>query len=216
MKLSLAVIMVMSLFTALAQQPLGEVTYFFELPTSQNQSAEEPHDVPSYAEAVADTSPSEEEQQRYVFLVRDGQTLDYKLARWTDPFTTPQIRTVCLRWDKVAIPNSGTAVPAAKVCIDHDYQFKTMEVELILHMTVAGQGDPQEIRMGLDEIFKQHYPALAAVTFIDCYITDCGSAVSTAKFAFFSAIEGHGTRMGVLPSEFGLEVDTTSAWSDWK
>ena len=54
--------------------------------------------MPSYAEAVADKSPSETEQQRYVFFARDGHTIVYRLAQWTDPFTAPQTRTGCVLW----------------------------------------------------------------------------------------------------------------------
>ena len=212
MKLRLAVIMVMSQFAALAQQPLGEVTYFFGVSTSQNQSVEEPLDVPSYAEAVADKSPSETEQQRYVFFARDGHTIVYRLAQWTDPFTAPQTRTGCVLWGKFYVHPTGQA----KICIDHRYEFKTLEVELILQVTVAGQGDDQNIRSGLDEVLKQSGPATAAVALVDCQVTGCGTALATAKYDFYTTLEGYIQRMGVLPSEFGIEVDTRSFWSDWK
>jgi hypothetical protein len=219
MRKILFIVIFLSLFTTLAQQPLADVTYFFDIPEFPTPSEDEPQDVPSYAHVIETIPLSEVANQVSVFMNRDAQTIDHKLAQWTDPFTAPQTRTVCVRWAKIDVPFDATAAETAKVCVGHRYQFKTSEVELFLLVGIRNAADPQEVRSVIDEALKQGAPALSAAAVVDCYITGCGNALATAKVAFIVTLEAYVERMGGLGTpgdDFGFEVETRSDWSDWK
>jgi hypothetical protein len=219
MRRTLFILIFMLVVRTLAQQPLAQVTYFFDIPEFPTPSEDEPQDVPSYARAIETIPLSEVANQVSVFMNRDGQTIDHKLAQWTDLFMAPQTRTVCVLWAKIDIPFDETAADTAKVCIGHRYQFKTSEVELFLQVGIGNAADPQEVRSVIDEALKLDAPALAAAALVDCYITGCGNALATAKVDFIVTLEAYVEHMGGLGTpgdDFGFEIETRSGWSDWK